>query len=116
MTYPSAVPAVFLKRSAEKESCFFLAISPGSPILPLAHPRAHAPMTSLLDTAASIHTKHLSAAQRAMDAVPPRLDLFWLHSRICDSVSQTLDDLRPKQATSAPVPADDNTEAQPPQQ
>jgi len=63
-------------------------------------------MTTLLDTAASLHATHLSRAERALEQ--HRLDVFWLHSRICDTISQVLEELKvlpsssPTQATDAP--------------
>jgi len=48
--------------------------------------------TSLIDIAASVHGDHLTRAERAL--ARGDLKVFWLHSRICDTCTQALDELR----------------------
>lgn len=60
---------------------------------------------TLEDAASAIHARHLAGAEKALAATPPRLDLFWLHSRMCDTAVLALEELKelssvlPKQPT-----------------
>lgn len=49
---------------------------------------------SIHEIAANLHAHHLRRAEDALKLSPPRLDIFWLHSRICDAIALTLAELK----------------------
>lgn len=92
MNYPSAVPSVFLERAQKSAAISKAEISFIGAILPPAQsPAMPKPLDSLYATAKALLDLHMQRAQAALQAKPPRLDLFWLHSRHCDASIQTLE-------------------------
>lgn len=49
---------------------------------------------SPLETASSIHATHLERAARALAHRPPQLKHFWIHSRICDTMMEVVQELK----------------------
>lgn len=72
----------------------FLAPSAPVPYLPFSQWSALTAMDSLITTAASVHHIHLVRAQKALECVPPRFDLFYFHSAMCNATVKALDILQ----------------------
>lgn len=57
-------------------------------------PALYSLVPTAFDQASSIHARHLLRAEAALALTPPRYDLFWIHSRVCEAAYGALEELK----------------------